>query len=99
MAYCELGKLEVQVRFLAGAPEFMIIERISGSYVGPLWEAYSEIDYGRLVPEKNYKGFRTFIRDVSGCSRIEGTTLGGFVLEFDNEEDFIVYKLKYGSVE
>lgn len=62
---------------------------------GRLWDAYVEIDYGRDYPEKGYKGFRTFLEDVSGADLVTGTNMKGFKLYFQDEKQYTWFLLKW----
>ena len=42
----------------------------------PLWQAYVDIDFGRLVPDKGYKGFSTFLTDITGAYHVRSTQEG-----------------------
>lgn len=61
-----------------------------------LWQAYSSVDYGKAVPEKGYKGFRTFLEDVTGADKVEGTLVSGFTLYFNNKESYTWFLLRWG---
>lgn len=62
---------------------------------GRLWDAYFEMDYGRDYPKKGYKGFRTFLEDVSGADAVHGTIIEGFVLRFQDEKQYTWFLLKW----
>lgn len=61
-----------------------------------LWNAFVDIDYGHAVPEKGYKGYRTFLEDVSGAELVEGSLIKSFSLYFKNETDYTWFLLKWG---
>jgi hypothetical protein len=61
-----------------------------------LWDAYADIDYGHAVPEKGYKGYKTFLEDVSGAELVEGSSPNRFTLYFKNETDYTWFLLKWG---
>jgi len=60
-----------------------------------LWEAYVNINYGKAVPEKGYKGFRTFLEDVTGADLVSGSTLNSFTLHFQDESKYTLFLLKW----
>ena len=60
-----------------------------------LWKEYVAIDYGLAVPEKDYKGFKTFVKDVTGADRVEGRTSKGVILYFDSEKSYTWFLLKW----
>lgn len=60
-----------------------------------LWRQYVSIDYGRAVPEKGYKGFKTFLRDITKADRVEGNTNLGFKLYFDDEKSYTWFLLRW----
>lgn len=60
-----------------------------------LWEAYVDIDYGRSVPEKGYKGFRSFVKDVTGADLVTGTNMKGYKLYFQDEKQYTLFLLKW----
>lgn len=60
-----------------------------------LWKAYIDIDYGRAVPEKGYKGFRTFLEDVTKADCVTGTTKYGFTLYFESKKSYTWFLLKW----
>jgi hypothetical protein len=51
-----------------------------------LWQDYVAIDYGRKVPEKGYKGFRTYVMDKLGIN-VVGPSPSGLAIEFDSDEE------------
>lgn len=61
-----------------------------------LWQEYVAIDYGKAVPEKGYKGFRTFVKDVTGADKVEGKSTDGFKLYFDCEKSYTWFLLRWG---
>lgn len=62
-----------------------------------VWQEYVAIDYGRAVPEKGYKGFKTFIKDVTGAVKVvDSRTSKGFTLYFNNEKSYIWFLLRWG---
>ena len=60
-----------------------------------LWDAYVKIDYGRLVPEKRYKGFKTFLKDVTGANLVTGSELGNLTLHFQEEKKYTLFLVKW----
>ena len=60
-----------------------------------IWHDYVDIDYGNKVPEKGYKGFRTYLADISGAELVHGNTKTGFVLTFFDEEKYAMFLMKY----
>jgi len=62
-----------------------------------LWQEYVDINYGRAVPEKGYKGFKTFIKDVTRADQVDGKIGKGFTLYFDSEKSYTWFLLKWGS--
>jgi hypothetical protein len=60
-----------------------------------LWGAYVDIEYGRTVPEKKYKGYRTFLVDVTCATKIEGNTRNGFDLYFEDQSRYTWFMLKW----
>lgn len=60
-----------------------------------LWYAYVAIDYGRAVPEKGYKGYKTFLKDVTGADLVKGPSLRTFTLCFEDEEKYTWFLLKW----
>jgi hypothetical protein len=62
-----------------------------------LWQEYVDINYGRAVREKGYKGFSTFIKDVTNAYKVEGRTSKGFTLYFDSEKSYTWFLLKWSS--
>jgi hypothetical protein len=60
-----------------------------------LWNAYIDIDYGRSVPEKGYKGFKSFVKDVTRADLVIGTNMKGFKLYFRDEKQYIWFLLKW----
>jgi len=60
-----------------------------------LWQEYVAIDYGRAVPKKNYKGFKSFVADVSKA-KVNGTISSGLTLKFEKEEHLTWFVLKWG---
>lgn len=60
-----------------------------------IWNAYVDIDYGRAVPERGYRGFRTFLEDVSGADGVAGNIRDGFQLHFNNPEAYTWFQLKW----
>lgn len=60
-----------------------------------LWQEYVAIDYGNAVPEKGYKGFKTFIKDVTGAAKVDGRTSKGFTLYFDSEKSYTWFLLRW----
>jgi len=74
----------------------MIEHELSAFSNCPLWQKYVSIDYGRAVPESGYKGFKTFLKDVTGADRVEGRSSEVFTLYFNNEEKYIWFILKWG---
>jgi len=60
-----------------------------------LWMAYVDIEYGRVVPEKKYKGYRTFLVDITRATKIEGNTRNGFDLYFEDEACYTWFMLKW----
>lgn len=60
-----------------------------------LWDAYVSIDYGRAVPEKGYKGFKTFIEDVTKADSVEGTAKSVTTLCFEDEGKYTWFLLKW----
>ena len=61
-----------------------------------LWEAYVNINYGKAVPEKGYKGFRTFLEDVTGADLVTGSLMKNFTLYFRDEKQYTWFLLKWG---
>lgn len=61
----------------------------------PIWNDYVNIDYGIKVPEKGYKGFRTYLADISGAEHVRGSTKAGFTLTFLDEEKYAIFLMKY----
>jgi hypothetical protein len=60
-----------------------------------LWQGYIDTDYGRNVPEKGYKGFRTYVIDELGIN-VVGPSPSGLAIEFDSDEEYVMFKLQYG---
>ena len=60
-----------------------------------LWEAYVNIDYGKAVPEKGYKGFKTFLEDVTGADLVTGSSMKNITLYFNNEVKYTCFLLKW----
>jgi hypothetical protein len=60
-----------------------------------LWNAYVDIDYGRVVPEKGYKGFKTFLEDVTGADLVTGKVMTGFTLHFNDRRKYLLFLLKW----
>jgi hypothetical protein len=71
------------------------IVEISAFAQTSLWRQYIAIDYGRAVPEKEYNGFQSFLKDVTNADRVEGTTRLGFKLYFDNEKSYTWYLMRW----
>lgn len=67
----------------------------NGEVAFPLWNDYVEIDYGNKVPEKGYRGFRTYLADVTGADHINGNMKTGFFLIFTDEEKYLLFLMKY----
>lgn len=61
----------------------------------PLWEAYAETDFGRAKGSKHFKGFRDFVQHKVPTAKVTGTTFSGVELEFSNEEDFVMFTLRW----
>jgi hypothetical protein len=61
-----------------------------------LWQEYVAIDYGRKVPEKGYKGFRTYVMDKLGVIVAAETRTEGLTIEFNSDEEYVMFKLQYG---
>lgn len=61
----------------------------------PIWNDYVNIDYGNKVPEKGYKGFRTYLADISDADLVRGHTKTGFILTFFDEEKYAMFLMKY----
>ena len=60
----------------------------------PLWQAYVDIDFGRLVPAKGYKGFSTFLVDITGADSVRSTQLG-HDLYFHCEKKYTYFLMKW----
>tara|TARA_R110000782_G_scaffold161789_2_gene253759 strand:- start:204 stop:428 length:225 start_codon:yes stop_codon:yes gene_type:complete len=60
-----------------------------------LWQGYIDTDYGRKVPEKGYKGFRTYVIDELGIN-VVGPSPFGLAIKFDSDEEYVMFKLQYG---
>jgi hypothetical protein len=60
-----------------------------------LWQDYVAIDYGRKVPEKGYKGFRTYVMDKLGVN-VALAGVVGLTIEFNSDEEYVMFKLQYG---
>jgi hypothetical protein len=74
----------------------MIEHNLDNSSNNLLWQEYVAIDYGRAVPEKGYKGFRTFVKDMTSADRVGGSSRDGFTLYFDSEKSYTWFLLKWG---
>lgn len=60
-----------------------------------LWNAFVDIDFGLAVPEKGYKGYKTFLEDVSGAELVKGSLPTSFTLYFNNETAYTWFLLKW----
>ena len=59
-----------------------------------LWASYVDIRYGRAVPHKEYKGYRTYLKDVTRA-KVNGTVLNGFYLTFRTQKDLTWFLLRF----
>lgn len=63
-----------------------------------LWKEYVKIDFGRAVPEKNYKGFASYLMDISKADAVVGRSQDGhYELHFKNEKNYVWFLLKWGG--
>jgi hypothetical protein len=59
-----------------------------------LWQMYVDIDYGKLMPSKLYKGYKTYIADITGAD-VTGSKKEGFELTFNTQKSYTWFLLKY----
>lgn len=55
---------------------------------------YVDIDYGKLMPSKLYKGYKTYIADITGAD-VTGSKKEGFELTFNTQKSYTWFLLKY----
>lgn len=71
------------------------VVEIKGLEQTKLWKQYVAIDYGRAIPEKGYKGFKSFLEDITKATRVEGKPTIGYKLYFENDNSYTWFLLRW----
>ena len=58
-----------------------------------LWEEYADKNYSNAI----YTGFRGFVAHTVPEAKVTGTTASGVTLVFEDDMDFVAFKLKWLS--
>ena len=61
----------------------------------PLWQAFADTDFGRAAGSQHLKGFKSFVQEKVPAAKVTGTVFSGVELEFNNEEEFTLFVLKW----
>jgi hypothetical protein len=60
-----------------------------------LWQGYVAEALDPAVPRKGVRGFRTYVSDELGVN-VDGPSPAGLAIEFDSDEEYVMFKLQYG---